>query len=269
MPFPVLQDPPALPPRSVALVLLGLSLSACVLNPVDGQEVTSTSSPISFAGYSNTGNQTVELRTGRGSTWQAAGQAMTTASPTYTTPDGVPLYSWNINASIAEDFWSPGITGRFTKVRALALGGSPSGDDAEMTTFLSDWSACYGEHGSSLARFLARCKSPNSPDAYIYTSDYPKGVDLELLSLRASPDGQLVVTVRNGGRPGRLTSLACFGAFATMSVTNPNVDFAPGVAREFRVQVALRGRVRCNVRGQNPDGSPESNQANNSKIQPF
>jgi len=247
-------------------VLLWLA-SGCMLNPVDGQLVSSTTDTIGFGGYSNTANQRVELQFAQGSAWTLAGATTTTGTRSLVSNDGMDLFGWSLPTALPASAWTPGVTGRFAKVRMLVPGAGAGGRDAFMYTFLSDWSECLGDH-PGVGAFISNCRSPRSPVAYIFTRDFPRGTDLEITTMLWTSTGRTEVRVRNGGRAGRVSSLSCsrFGSSSTMRIDD---EILPGETKTYFTAVAPAGWVTCTVAGTNEDGSAEANTGNNQRSRSF
>jgi hypothetical protein len=251
--------------RSAVLVLLSFVSTACMLNPVDGQVLSSTTSTLSTAGYSNTANQLVQLEYGRGAAWVDGGTART-SSTVALVEDGVSLYSWSLPVTLPDAAWLAGTTGRFAKVRVSAPGAAAGGATQFFYSFRPDWSECRAAN-PGLGNFIANCQSPRSPVAYVYTPDFPAGADFTV-QLFWSSTGRTEVRVRNGGRPGIVTRIECsrFGSASTMDVTRP---LATGDSASFFSAVAPIGTVTCRAIGTNEDGTPEANTSNNTASNRF
>lgn len=241
-----------------AAALLVVS-SACMLNPVDGQVVSSMTAAQSFGGYSNTASQSVRLEWGTGVVWNDAGVTTTSATSSFV-EDDVLLYGWNINTALPAAAWGAGTTGHFAKVRMVVPPTTAGGTDTFMYSFKPDWSACRAAN-PGLSNFISRCKSPRSPVAYLYTSDFPAGADFTV-SLLWTSLGRTEVRVRNNGRPGIVTRITCsrFGSASELTVSEP---LAPGDSKSFFSAVAPAGTVTCSATGTNEDGTPEANTSNN------
>lgn len=249
------------------LSAFALAVSGCMLNPVDGQVVSSTSEVINFAGYTNTRSQQVDLEYGLGSSWTEVTGTTTTDTRSLVTSDGVDLFGWSIPTALPALAWSNGTTGRFAKVRMVVPGAGASGSDAYMYTFLSDWSSCHAAN-PGLGRFLGNCQSPRSPVAYVFTRDYPTGVDLVVTNVMWTSTGRTEVRVRNGGRTGKVGVVSCsrFGSSSTLTI---NEVIQPGETKRYFSAVAPAGRVTCSVIGTNEDGTPEANISNNQRFNTF
>lgn len=238
-------------------------MSGCMLEPADGKSVNSTSTPITFAGYTDQSSETVVIEYAVGATWRELTRTGT-ASSVSLTESGTDFFSWSSSQTLPPEAWNAGTTGSFAKVRSHV---TRSGNHHNLTSFRTDWSSCWGSN-PNVGQFISNCSSDNSPWAYIYTRNYPAGVDLQLTALRWTSVGRTEAVVRNGGRHGLVTRLECnrFGSASAMTITD---EIAPGETRTYRSAVAPAGRVTCTVMGMNMDGSPEANVANNTFTRTF
>jgi hypothetical protein len=246
-----------------ALVFVSTT-TACMLNPVDGQVVADTRTWIFFNGYTAMPGQDVEVEAsvaGDPSQWLVVAATKTSTVPTHTEEEA-PVYPWSmLPRALPAEAWIAGTTGHVARLRLRVVGGpNGNGDDMRAATFIPDWFRCRLEH-PQIRDFLHYCQSPNSPDAYVYTRDYPAGVDLAVTALRAA-DGGVEVSVRNGGRHGNVSLIACRTADATGETTIAE-PINPGEAKSYIVALAASGPVTCTVGGMNPDGSAEANTRNN------
>ncbi len=98
-------------------LVLALAWSGCMLNPVDGQVVTTTTEEIGFAGFTRVENQPVELQFGLGSSWTPVAHATSSGTRSIATSDGIDLFSWSIPGALPDAAWTNGVTGRFAKTR--------------------------------------------------------------------------------------------------------------------------------------------------------
>jgi hypothetical protein len=133
-------------------------------------------------------------------------------------------------------------------------------------TFGPDWFPCLGRNPHILD-FINHCKTPRSPSAFLYSSDYPASVDLEIIGMRRA--GGLDVSVHNGGRPGTAVQLVCSrpGTVAGVDV-NATIDpLATQVVHVMALSAASAEIVTCSVVGTNEGGSAEANTANNTRSQ--
>ncbi len=247
--------------RHLLLSVASVFISACMLSPVDGQVVSSTTGSIGFGGYTHQASQAVVLQYAAGSTWINAGSTTTSATVSYTTSDGVDLYAWNLPMVLPASAWTPGTTGSFAKVRMRVPGAGANGSDATMYTFRSDWSSCYASN-PTLGGFINNCQSPRSPLAFVYTRDFPSGVDLAITSMVSTSSGHTEVRIWNNGRPGVLGVVGCTGYIASAVITLDE-PILPGETRNILSSVPPVGRVICEVVGSNEDGSAEANRSNN------
>lgn len=246
-----------------AITVAVLTLSGCMLDPADGKLVSSTGTPINFAGYTDQSNETVNIEYAVGSGWVRLARTDTATLVSLRASD-MDLYSWGISRTLPSEAWTAGTTGSFAKVRTYIM---RSGAHRNLISFRTDWSTCWADN-SEIGSFISNCSSDNSPFAYIYTRDYPAGVDLQITALLRTSTGRTEARVRNGGRTGLVTRLECsrFGSVSIMTISD---EIAPGETRIYRNAVAPIGRVTCAVMGMNMDGSPEANTANNSLSRTF
>lgn len=250
------------------IALIFSALSGCMLEPADGKLVSSTSTPVSFSGYTDAKNEAVYVQYAVGLNWRTIMQTpedQTRTSSTVSRTEGeTDLYAWHASHVLPAEAWTPGTTGSFAKVRSSVI---RSDTPRYLTSFRTDWSACWASN-SDIGRFISNCSSDNSPSAYIYTRNYPAGVDLDITALQRTSIGRTEAHVRNGGRDGLVTRLECnrFGSASAMTITD---EIAPGETRIYRSAIAPAGRVTCTVAGMNVDGRPEANTSNNSFTRTF
>ncbi len=245
------------------LASLALALAGCMLAPVDGQTVASASSVIHFSGYTSNASEPVQVETFDGSTWAPLAFTTTGATPERRYDD-TDLYAWSVDAAVPVGRWRPGTTGRIAQVRARV------GPSLEQTafTFTSSWLTCLGAN-PGIYDFIKNCRSPRSPNAFLYTADYPAGVDLTITNIRRDAGSVLDVSVRNGGRPGRITKIECHGNGAHLART-VNAAINPvetQVIQDLGLGVNAGQTVSCTVFGVNENGSAEANTANNTRTQ--
>lgn len=215
----------------VVFAFLAIALTGCMLAPVDGQVVTSTSQVVHFNGYTLKASEPVQVETFDGSSWTFLASMTTRATPERQY-DGSDLYPWSTDAAVPAGRWRRGTTGFAAQVRARV------GSSLERTayTFTSSWLTCLGAN-PGLYEFIENCRSPRSPNAFLYTSDYPAGVDLTITSIRRDVGGVLDVSVRNGGRPGRITKIECHGNGAHL-VRTVNAAINPSRRRSFKTSAS-------------------------------
>ncbi|AUX38970.1 uncharacterized protein SOCE26_003510 [Sorangium cellulosum] len=121
---------------------------------------------------------------------------------------------------------------------------------------MPDMVHCLDRH-PEISDFNANCASPHSPEAFVYTTDYPAQADLAIVHVFRSPSG-VNARVRNGGRHGKITSLECH-AIGRHIVRAHDVALAPGETTTVTVSNPFSPgqRVTCTVFGANEDGTPE------------
>lgn len=248
--------------RILTLCLAVLSfLSGCMLTPADGDVVSSTATALSFGGFTPNPGQAVRVEVLNGTTWLPV--TTTTSSSTPFRFDGTDLYSWSASATVGS--WVPGTTGFVTRVRAIVT--SSDGSTNNAYTFTPTWSTCLNEN-PTLSGFLSRCTSKNSPNAFVYTRDYPAGLDLTITNMWFS--GRLNAVVRNAGRPGTLQSVTCWRSGAAV-VKTVNERILPGESKtiDLSLVVSPGQTATCEAQGVNEDGSAEANTSNNQRTQVF
>jgi hypothetical protein len=235
-----------------------LASNACLLSPNDGAVMTTTST-VPFAGYTVNPNEQVQVEAFDGAAWVPIATAV--SEPTPFNYDNTDLYEWGVNAVIPAARWRPGTTGAVAQVRAR-VGASL---DHTATTFTPDWVSCRNAN-QRIVDFLSRCKSPRNPNAFLYTSDYPAGVDLTITNI--APAGGLDVAVRNTGRPGRITRLECFRlGGATALTVSQNINPLETAVLHITSLPGGPGTVTCTAFGVSENGADEVNTANNTRTQ--
>lgn len=241
---------------------LAITLTGCMLGPNDGQTLASTSSVIPFGGYTANPNERVQVEAFDVlSTWTPI--ANTTTAATSITYDGTALYNWSVNAAVPASGWRRGTTGFVARVRARV------GVSLESTafTFTPDMWSCLNDH-PGIYDFIESCQSPRSPNAFLYTSDYPAGIDLMITDIRRDA-GRLDVSVHNGGRPGRITTVECDGngVHVIRTVDAPINPVETQVIQDLPIGFNAGQTALCRVFGVNEDGAAEANTANNTRTQ--
>jgi hypothetical protein len=161
-------------------VLLAVGSAGCMFD-IDGKVVEATSEEIPFWGVSTADNDPVQVQAFDGSSWTTIANA--TSSIPYTANDGTELFYWGIDVAVPANRWRPGTTGFVAQVRALVGTGL-----YQANTFTEDWISCY-EDSVDTIDFVNNCKSPRSPNAFIYTTNYPGGVDVAVSGIRRATAG--------------------------------------------------------------------------------
>ncbi len=100
--------------------------------------------------------------------------------------------------------------------------------------------------------------------AYLFTRDYPLGVDLEVTTVLWTSRGRTEVRVRDGGRTGKVGRVSC-SRLGSTSVLSVDEVIEPGESRSYFNAVAPIGTVTCTATGTNEDGSAEANTSNNQR----
>lgn len=150
-----------------SLMLLGVS--GCMLTPTDDARVTSTTSTLSFFGYTNQAGAPVQVRA-----WDFAANAMVdvgaaVASETSSsiTAGTTPLFSWSAARTLPSRFWRGGPAGgHCANVGARA---TVSGRTYDVISVDADWADCYNDNQSA-GEFYANCRANNYPVAKVYTN---------------------------------------------------------------------------------------------------
>lgn len=146
-------------------------LPACMLSPTDDRRVSSTTTALTYSGYTIEAGAPVQVRA-----WDFNLNRMVNvgapvaASTTARDAGGTPIYSWSASRTLAPQFWRTGpVAGRCAVVGAQT---TVSGRTYDVITVESDWANCYGDNPSA-GEFYTNCRSSNSPVAKLYTTDWP------------------------------------------------------------------------------------------------
>lgn len=191
---------------------LVLASPACMFAPYDGQSVSSTSTVLDFNGSDYQHARGIQIQAYNHSSNQFQLLTRVTPSSSPQRYDGSDWFMWQTSQAIPASFWRAGLkSGSFARVRALREGADGSASGGSLTSVERDFANCAAANGDRVGQFLANCASPNSPEAYVYTSAYPRTVDMVAAHLVFSPSGTTVY-VDNAGRPGRVTRIECNGA---------------------------------------------------------
>ncbi|WP_426748173.1 hypothetical protein VZQ01_14950 [Myxococcus faecalis] len=257
--------------RRGVLALAGLSLGACSLSPTDGQLADSRTVSLTFEGASLKPSQTIRFEVHSGGATPAV-FASTTTRATPTRIQDLDYFQWSTSAVIPSSRWVAGTTGYFARIRTRLVANLANGSDSIAYTFPPDWSSCYSEYPAA-GDFVVNCQSPHSPDAYVYTRDFPTGVDLIVKDMRppsSSPNGKTTVVVRNNGRFGKVTGVACFQSGRQAGISEERV-VAPG--QEVEIELSYwpdpAFPSTCSVGGVSESGAAEPNTGNNSRVEYF
>jgi hypothetical protein len=240
----------------MAAVAIAAAGAGCMLDPGDGA-IHATTDVISIAGgvfQPSTSVQVVAFQPGTTTSLPIANPT----SPAEATWSfhGTDVYGWNTSIVIPAWAWGSGTSGQVARLQ------SSLPDGTTMPSFTSRWEACLAAQDYDFGRFFWNCRGPHSPDEFIYTSDYPTSVDLELRDITRGADGRLRVTVHDGGRHGIVTLITChvYGA-ADGGVTASFHDVLfPLQSNMYSVDLPAFPAdvsVNCVVSGTNEDGSPE------------
>ncbi|WP_437617274.1 hypothetical protein WMF20_12870 [Sorangium sp. So ce834] len=248
------------------VIVLGLGCNGCMLLPGDGDTVGSTAERVTFMGFTLAGGQRVVVEALRSGEVFEVGSDLSDMEPLHY--DDYELHRWSLRAQIPSRAWNArGLSGNFAKVRARVIGVGIDGADVDASSFLPNWEACLTAH-PDVNGFVASCKSPHAPFAFVYTSDFPSQADFRIFSIHHA--GRLEVDVINGGRTGFVTRLECHTLGAHVSASFSEL-FEPGEWRTLTVGIVPTpgSDLVCTVTGTNLDGTPEANTANNTRTQRF
>jgi hypothetical protein len=276
--------------RKMYLAASVVFAAGCTIAPVDGMEVASTGTSISFSGYDSLAGRNVQVEvlgapnpyvSEASAPGFALGPIVSTRLDAPQTLNGATYYQWNLSSVIPAGYWqsliipspTPGgtsSTAAFARIRTRYIGAGIDGADSYGFTFagpsMTDVANCYATNPSTA---LGRCKSKHSPVAYIYTTNFPRSVDLSITNINfpRDPSGyyQVRALVKNQGRHGVITGVSCsLGVYS-----NDRIAINPG--EEKLVTMGLsRGNVnfQCTVSGTNENGTPEANTGNNTFVVP-
>ncbi len=235
-----------------------LGSPACMFAPFDGQVVSATTTAVSFSGSDYQASRNIQIQgyDWNDRTFRTIQQVA--PDPTPRAYDGSDWFLWQTSRSVPARYWANGRKGgQVARIRAArtAVDGTPTG--GLLTTVERDYASCAEANGNSVGRFLSRCASPNSPEAHIFTSAYPRTVDMVAVGMYASPLGT-TIDVENAGRKGRITRVECVGASRAIAAVRNDV-LGPTERISIRVNlVPFRGeRVQCTVFAEDMAGNPE------------
>lgn len=156
-----------------ALALGLLFTTDCMLTPNDGQPVARASDAIGFMGFHYYAGKTIRVEAYDFSAraWRLVTTAVSSESPT-TVGDG-PLYAWSANQVLGANFWEAGSAGRGRRARVRSFGEVDGLGNVELISVTPDWGSCFNSlEPITRAGFYETCRSPNSPEAEVLTTDY-------------------------------------------------------------------------------------------------
>lgn len=233
--------------------LAALNLSACMFSPTEDQQVSSTAESVQFMGYDRAGDREILIEAFDPATRSYERIATTRTSTQSQAFEGLDWYQFDTQRQVPPAYWvEGGKGGSFARVRAMRANGE------EIHSIKRNWLDCYNASGRSIVYFLTRCLGADSPNAYLYTRDYPTQVDLVLSSVWLTPSG-IQMRIKNEGRMGHVTRLECRAAGQSWVNSRVRRRIRPGES----VQLSLSGspglgrQVQCLVRGENLNGTPE------------
>jgi hypothetical protein len=205
----------------VCAVCLGATMTGCMLAPTDGVQVSpsATTAPQQFGGVVPSAGAALTVNYYQTTSKHYLPIATATSDTTAEDVDGTNLFFWGANAVIPSDGWASGVTGHVARVETvLAAGGSVG--DVLLESFPPNWSICQAQNPRP-TNFFENCKSVHSPEAFVYTTDFPAHAVMQMLAIWIDINGVLTVTVRNGGRHGKLTELDCNDFSNNLAVAKP------------------------------------------------
>ena len=241
---------------ALAAVAMLLTASGCSVSPTDGHTVSTRSELISFEGYIPDPGMTVTINVENPGTGALSPITTATSSSSGQMFDGIEWFPYNQTASIPNSLWNDGpTTGHFAKVRVTTTAPFYS----NLYSLGPDWVSCFVEN-NNFSDFAANCTSPNSPDAYVYTSNFPSNIDLAVEGMSYNSSTQTAsLSVHNRGRSGTIARIECFGLHSTI-VAEPDVPIAPDetVPLDQWIPTPSGHIVTCTVFGEGIDGTPEN-----------
>jgi hypothetical protein len=230
------------------LALIALFTSACMLRPVDGA-VGAPGDTLTLSGYESQPGSTLVIQNHQFGSWLNI--ATTTTSTTATPYGGQNFYAWS--SSVSLPYWTAGTTGQVARIAVQRADGSYA------ITVRPDVADCFNLH-PGLNDFFDHCRSPHSPEAYVYTSNYPATADLVIDgATRSTSHDEVVVWFHNGGRHGRVTGAGCSLGDAVLISESLDIPLKPGDSGSAVVRLAVESgdTVTCGIEGTNEDGTPE------------
>jgi hypothetical protein len=163
-----------------------------MLGPVDGEQVGSTTEPLSFSGYDTEANSLVQVQA-----WDFTAHALAPVGPAVragtsgiTPAGGFTLYSWGSAQTLAPQFWHHG-PGGGSCAAVSSQTTHADGGTYNMITVDGSWVDCW-DADPNTADFFQNCRSAHSPLAMLYTSDWGNvtvgagPADWDLVNLLAS-----------------------------------------------------------------------------------
>ncbi len=165
--------------RLLVVLVSALACTGCMLAPFDGQQVASTTNPVTFEGMHLRagGSVTIEAWDFGAGVFRPITNTTAASDGGWATSEGT-LYGWSSRQTLGPAFWGPGSRnmGRHARVRAVTT--STTGAPHTMMSVNEDWGSCWNENGQSIGAFAENCRSSNSPVAVLQTRDYcPPALD--------------------------------------------------------------------------------------------
>ncbi|MCA9552871.1 MAG: hypothetical protein KC933_22745, partial [Myxococcales bacterium] len=224
-----------------------------MLSPSDGETMSSTGNSVHFEGFDYTSGTRVNIQVYNPS---SRGFDPLTSATTGATPysyDGSNWYYWTASQSIPSTYWRGGRKGgSYAKVRTLRSNGS------SINSVRSDWETCQTQY-PGVSEFIAHCASDQSPNANLYTTSYPRNVDLILDLILFAPSGT-TLRVHNAGRAGRVTRAEC-SSIRRASTRTYSQRIDPGQTLDLAIGFTpsyYGERITCTVFGEDLEGHAEA-----------
>lgn len=173
------------------------SLSGCILSPLDGDQVASTSAAVSLQGMHINPAASVQVRA-----WNfGAGVNENLGAPLIASTTSAfamerPLYAWQGSRTLASRFWRTGPAGG--KCAIVSATTAVGGASYDVMTLDSGYSSCLSAHPTT-TDFYTSCAANTEHTASIYTSDWGEKVvtQANLNSLAGTLQHLVTVTVDN------------------------------------------------------------------------
>jgi hypothetical protein len=185
------------------LTAAGALLNGCMTTPVDGTRVSSTSAAVNFAGYGDQPTAAISVRAyyPQGGYYAPIASGTTASGPL--SKWGRSWYPWSTSGTVPSWGWERLGNGYFARLR------SQQGNTV-LSTLRSEFFSCLSAHDSSLLTFNESCVSHNSPDTFLYSTEYPRSISELLATCPTSAERSRVMSdFAVVLEPGVATSYAC------------------------------------------------------------